>query len=209
MKNLIAYINQSKILTSYFAEYIHLMHKINHHLVYNPDISIETTKSLIEGISKKIIQEIDNDVEIGLIENWGAKRVYNKAISCLAINNDVFNSDLCDRFSKVYEQIINVRNDTGDISHGHVSPKLMYCTKQTASLVCNWAEALLLYWLQNVFEAFKKTDELIYENQKDFNNYLDYKNEGIPFSYSKALFDQNIDQYRAELENYEELNEHE
>ena len=98
-----------------------------------------------------------------------------------------------------------VRNNRGDISHGRLSPKEEVSTPELARLVFDMTKAFLTYIL-NIFFAVKRkqiAEETKYEDNEEFNNYLDEQNElEGKLSYIRALFDQDNLSYIGQFESF-------
>ena len=60
----------------------------------------------------------------------------------------------------------------------------------------------MLYYVLHSFSKVSLIKELEYEDNLEFNEWLDNENPLANLSYSKALFDQDQVAYEQELENY-------
>ena len=105
--------------TQYFnIEYYHtIVGKIEENVVSNPDIAIESCKSLFEGLGKFIILNIDKSLSFGIVDNFKYKRAISKAVELLEQKDLEFESDFSKRLLEVLDILGNIRNDRGDISH--------------------------------------------------------------------------------------------
>jgi hypothetical protein len=95
----------------------------------------------------------------------------------------------------------NIRNDRGDISHGRLSPKPEQSDTHFSNFVMALTDSFASYLLIS-FSKVSITKELEYEDNIDFNEWLDNENPLGNLSYSKALFTQDQVAYEEELENY-------
>lgn len=190
--------------TQYFnIEYYHtIVEKIEENVISNPDIAIESCKSLFEGLGKFIILNIDKSLNFGIVDNFKYKRAITKAVELLETKDPEFESDFSKKLLDVLDMIGNIRNDRGDISHGRLSPK----PEQSDTHFSNFVMALTDSFASYLLISFSKVSivkELAYEDFPEFNEKLDIENQvGLLRSYSKALFDQDPVAYEEELENY-------
>ena len=75
-------------------EYYHtIVDKIEENVDSNPDIAIESCKSLFEGLGKFIILNIDKSLNFRTIDGFKYKRAITKAVELLEKKDPTFESD--------------------------------------------------------------------------------------------------------------------
>jgi len=179
--------------------------KIEENVNTNPDIAIESSKALIEGISKFILKQIDTNYDSITIDKTDFHPLVKQAMSQLSRFNEDVEIDFINKANKLIVSIGEVRNKRGDISHGKLSPKENFSDEHFSNLVVSMTDSLLFYIL-NCFSNIEIQKELEYEDNPEFNEKLDIDNDFGFLSYSKALFDQDIEAYKQELlEHQDEL----
>lgn len=178
-----------------------IIQKIEENVESHPDISIESCKALLEGLSKFIWKQIDLSYDALVADKMDFHPVVRQAITKLADLNEDIELDFVNKVNKLIVSIGEVRNRRGDISHGKLSPKEYFSDSQFAYLVMNITDNMLYYVLHS-FSKVSLIKELEYEDNPEFNEWLDNENPIANLSYSKALFDQDPVAYEQELENY-------
>ncbi len=165
-----------------------------------PDISIETCKALIEGISKLTLfllnqEPIDshNDTDFSIL--------VKKALLKLQEGKGYSDVDLVNRLGSVVHYIGEIRNAHGDLAHGRASLKDQVNDADFAELVIGITDNLCTYMLRRLDILSEK--EILYDDNPDFNNELDgkYPLDGMVL-YSKALFEQEFGDYEIQLGDY-------
>lgn len=178
-----------------------IIQKIEENVESHPDISIESCKALLEGLSKFIWKQIDLSYDALVADKMDFHPVVRQAMTKLADLNEDIELDFVNKVNKLIVSIGEVRNKRGDISHGKLSPKEYFSDSQFAYLVMNITDNMLYYVLHS-FSKISPIKELEYEDNPEFNEWLDNENPIANLSYSKALFDQDQVAYEQELENY-------
>lgn len=178
-----------------------IIQKIEENVESHPDISIESCKALLEGLSKFIWKQIDQTYDALVADKMDFHPVVRQAMTKLADLNEDIELDFVNKVNKLIVSIGEVRNKRGDISHGKLSPKEYFSDSQFAYLVMNITDNMLYYVLHS-FSKVSPIKELEYEDNPEFNEWLDNENPIANLSYSKALFDQDPVAYEQELENY-------
>jgi hypothetical protein len=178
-----------------------IIEKIEDNVESHPDISIESCKALLEGLSKFIWKQIDLSYDALVADKMDFHPVVRQAMTKLADLNEDIELDFVNKVNKLIVSIGEVRNKRGDISHGKLSPKEYFSDSQFAQLVMNITDNMLYYVLHS-FSKVSLIKELEYEDHPEFNEWLDNENPIANLSYSKALFDQDQVAYEQELENY-------
>lgn len=182
-----------------------LVDKIEKNINSNPDIAIESCKSLIEGLSKFFLKELDNTYKSDDIDDLDFSPLFKKALMALSEHNQDIEVDFLNRSGSLIHSIGQLRNKRGDISHGRLSPKEQASSLQFSKLVCLITEGVVVFLLENfLLIDLSYKDEINYDDNKDFNQMLDDYNPMplISLSYSKALFDQEKETYLILLDDY-------
>jgi len=186
-------------------DYYHLIvNKIENNVSINPDISIESCKSLIEGISKFIWRQLDAGYDGVKIDKMDLPDIFKKFVIVFSSRCDFIETDFIRRSSSLIQTISEIRNKRGDISHGKLAPKGTVSDTHFSNLVMHMTDGLV-YYLLNCFSRIEIQTELQFEDNPGFNAWLDEENKFGTLSYSKALFDQDIEAYKQELLSYLDL----
>jgi len=178
-----------------------IIEKIEENVESNPDISIESCKALLEGLSKFIWKQIDLSYDALVADKMDFHPVVRQAMTKLADYNEDIELDFVNKVNKLIVSIGEVRNKRGDISHGKLSPKEYFSDSQFSNLVMNITDNMLYYVLHS-FSKVSLIKELEYEDNPEFNDWFDNENPLGFLSYSRALFDQEPVTYQEELQNY-------
>lgn len=189
---------------AHFSYYETVIEVIEQNVLTQPDICIESCKSLIEGISKTILKALDPAQTDKAINNKVFKDLYREALAALARHNPQMESEFVRRSVGVIQVIGEVRDKRGDISHGKMAPKELASYVQFSKLVMHMTEGIAFYMLQLFFDidlAF--TEAVTYKENKEFNDFLDRENPIVGLSYSRALFDQDNVSYCEQLLDYQ------
>jgi len=165
-----------------------------------PDITIETCKSLIEGISKLVIH-LSTKEPLHRLNSWDFQHLFKEALSELEKNSESFDSDLSNRLGSAVHYLGELRNQHGDISHGKASLKEQKNDADFSEMVIGITDSICTYMLRKLDQLID--DELQYDENDEFNNYLDelYPLDG-KVRYSKALFEQEPETYKVQLGDY-------
>lgn len=170
----------------------------------NPDISIESCKSLLEGLSKFILKNLDSNYNIISVDKMDFQPLFKKSLSKISEYNDFMEEDFVVRASSLIHLLGEIRNKRGDISHGKLSPKATISDCLFSNLVIQMTDSIISYIL-NCFSKIEIRQELQFDDYPEFNDLLDEENTFGNLKYSKALFDQDIDAYNQELLSYLDL----
>ena len=179
----------------------------------NPDVSIECSKSLIEGVCKNIIKHVNASYSPEIIEKYKLRKAATNTLIELSKYDGQIEEEFIEKLVDTVEAVGKIRNIRGDVSHGHIAPKFEESTSKFAQMIMAFADIIIGYLL-DVFYAIDFLGELdvAYSNNPEFNDHLDdlYPLDGKPI-YSRALYDQyykdyliQLDQYRDEMEELEE-----
>lgn len=178
-----------------------IVEKIEGNVDVNPDIAIESCKSLLEGLSKFIWKQIDVSYDAVTVDKMDFHPLVRQAVYKLSSFNEDLEVDFVNKLNKLIVSIGEVRNKRGDLSHGRLSPKEYFSDTHFSNLVMNITDNMLSYIL-HCFSKVSIVKELEYEDNLDFNEKLDLDTPFGFLSYSKALFDQDQVAYEQELQDY-------
>jgi hypothetical protein len=170
--------------------------KIEENEVMNPDISVESCKSLIEWLCKAMLKRIEglkhSEARINALE---LSPLMKETMEKLA---EYSGRSIEDNFIKRIVSLVfylwEIRNARWDISHGRHSPKLELSTPEFAKMTKQITDGLVGYIL-SIFYWDGEIKEMQYEDNADFNSILDDENPIEGISYSLALFEQDMPKY--------------
>ncbi len=212
MKNIENLLNENSIYYKDLEYYFEIIKSTRVHLNDNPDMSIESCKALIEGISKYILSTLDNAYDDKTISAKEFREVTNLALKKISeYNEKIDDRNFISQTLKFVKTLGEIRNARGDISHGKVSPKVESSSPQLSKFVFDMTKAILTYVLEIYFEILQDLhmEEIRYEDNPLFNNWIDEEHtmDG-KLLYSKALFEQDNISYCDQLESFlEEIEE--
>jgi hypothetical protein len=181
----------------------------------SPGLVIENCKSLIESIFKTILVEVNSQTEDDL-KNCDIGNLYRQVKAVLFFEERGY-SNIIGSFSSA---ISVFRNKLGETSHG----KDIYTLESNRSALFNdeihfllsttdSIAFFLLSYYKNLYPAHaKKKKELVYEDNREFNNWFDETRdqvvvEGVSLLPSRVLFDGDPDAYNTSLVDYLGKNE--
>ena len=170
----------------------------------NPDIAIESCKSLVEGLSKSILKHTDNSYRDNQRRNEELAPLFKKAVNALANRGANIEEPFSKAVGNFIHQLGSIRNERGDISHGKSSPKLISSSPHFSTLVVQATDGLISFLLNELFALdLSDFNPIEYGDNPDFNTYLD---ELVPIvgglSYSQALFDQDLVAYEEQMKDF-------
>ena len=165
-----------------------------------PDISIETCKALIEGISKLALFLLDQE-PIDSHKNAKVEDLFKRALNALQKGRGFSDVDMVRRLGSSVHYIGELRNSHGDIGHGRASLKEQVNDADFAELIIGITDNLCTYMLRRLDQLSEK--ELQYEDNPEFNESLDRDNP-LPgkMLFSRALFEQEFETYEIQLGDY-------
>lgn len=200
--------------------YIPLIGKARRNLLKHPDISIETCKALLEGISKTVLILTKPEWDRSRIEKMPFAKLVTHAMHDLRDNDDVVEDEFKGHVVSFSQSLGTLRNHRSDISHGRGAPKAMESSRRFALLTFQTTEAIALYMFEAYFERRAAAvvvateddaeqplpggiPDIEYDGNQDFNDELDsqYPLDG-KLLYSYALYRLYYEDYVIELENY-------
>lgn len=182
-------------------EYYHShLDLIENYIEEKPDISIESCKAVIEGVSKLTLHVLLQE-PLETHKDEKLQPLFKRALQELQKGRGFSDTDLCNRLGNVVQYIGQLRNDHGDISHGRASLKEQVNDADFAELITGITENLGTYMLRRLDYLADSVTE--YDDNPDFNDYLDALNP-LPNNvlFSKALFEQEPETYEVELGDY-------
>lgn len=210
-------LHQNKYKYSDF-EYYHLhIEKIENNKSKNPDIAIESCKSLIEGVSKSILNRLDITFDEKKESSGKNPRsvqwFFKKSLEKIAEKSEEFEASFVASSGQIINIISEIRTKRGDISHGKSVPKLSESSPEFAEMVTNMTDLIVSYTLKHFFqidttskerlEYFPKDEENrteVEESIIQYNTYLDESQPDFPISttnYSQLLFENDYDEYET------------
>ena len=190
---------------SQFEYYELIISEIEDNLLNNnSDITIESCKSLIEGIAKTILKELDDPISEKDLRNINIGRLFNVLSKKLEEYCVDYEAEFIYKIAGFIAYIGEIRNNRGDISHGKRAPKESSSDKHFATLISKITEAISLYILQQFYSIdFSSKLHINYEDNPNFNEYLNnsYPLPGLT-EYSLALYHQDYNTYEEEFRIY-------
>jgi hypothetical protein len=184
-----------------FQYYHTILDLIESNINTNPDISIESCKSLFEGISKSILSKLDNLYSSSEIEDKTVQQLVKRMFKKL---KEFIEIEELNYISVFVSEIGTIRNKRGDISHGRPAPKEISSDIYFAKMVVNSTDNYVFYILRLFFSInFEEIKEYKYDDYEEFNEWLDQQDTaGFFSSYSLALFETDYIRYEQELQNF-------
>jgi len=190
-----------------FDYYLSIIGVAEKSLNKHPDISIDSCKSLIEGVSKTILINIDSNYAKNNeeVNRPSAIKLFNKATKQLIKYDKTLLSgepEFIEQSRLLVETIIDLRNKRGDLSHGKFVPKPdeIISTTEFGTFVMHITDVVLSFMLQTFFSiksTLEKKIEYSSEELEPYNEWLD-KRVDLPITkinFSKSLYDNNYDEY--------------
>lgn len=195
-----------------FNEHILAAEKAEEYMVKHPAISIDASKCLIEGICKTIVKHLTNDQSEKRIDKTKIESIFNLAIELLSESN--VNVDFPEKvytatnelntaignLNKIVKEIANIRNESGELSHGHLAPKLAPVFTSNARMIMGFSAGVTAYLLESFYNISPDASILPYkyEDYGVLNAALDMGNMNIrinDITYSKLLYQHDYNQY--------------
>lgn len=197
------FLNQNK---ASFDRYTHFEdHRVYYYAIdkkVTADNCIETCKSLIEGISKTVLSQIDlrqNNVrerfekhELKALDSTFDKMagkgedfqvLFRQAILVLSNYHQACQKDLMNSLGKDFcKYLARLRNDRGDIAHGRAAPKIEKSSLNLAFMVENLTDLIAFHMLEILsLIDFSKIEEIGQEQAivESFMSKEDFELEGI------------------------------
>ncbi len=163
-----------------------------------PDITIETCKAIVEGLSKLVLHLIKQTPIHQLDKSNDVQTLFKDAVGALQ-DQESFDETIVRRLGTIVHYIGEKRNEHSDISHGRASVKEQISCPDLAYAVAGFTESLCVYMLKKL-ACFLDDSPIKYEDNEEFNDYLDSETSiGGKLLYSKALFEQDFENYELQL----------
>lgn len=165
-----------------------------------PDITIETCKALIEGISKLSLHLLAQE-PLEVLNKKKFQVLAKEALVILQQGRGFSDDEACRRVSGVIQYIGEVRNSHCDIGHGRASLKEQVNDADFAELIVGLTDSICTYMLRRLDILAEKVIE--YDDNPEFNAFLDEQHQ-LPgkILYSIALFNQERETYEIELADF-------
>lgn len=188
-----------------------IVSKVERNITENPDIAIESCRSLVEGLGKKALQLLSTRYQ----ESKSLRKDCENSFTVLVDTafNEIFShtveAEVFVHLSHALDKISALRNTRGDISHGRAYPKPVESTialARSVVLVTDGISSLMIYQIaMRLPEAApEETFDYTSEQMAPFNNWLDESIKDFPIKtvrYSEILFEKD---YAAYKEIYED-----
>lgn len=184
----------------HFGYYLNILDKIEENIYIMPDVSIESCKSLFEGVSKTILKSLNESFDE---KTDSANKLLKNAINTLSKYSNCFDDVFVQNVCGLVSRISDIRNERGDISHGKPAPKEINSDSNLSEMIVLVTDGTISYILNIYFNSvLPDFSDVNYEQNPIFNDFLDNEKELDGVVYSKALFDQDFISYKEQLRNY-------
>ncbi len=182
--------------------------QIESNLTSEPNVSFEAIKSLAEAIFRHILGHERIKGEFAGILTQSKVTTYKLfQATCKALaEKELIDVEILGLGQKFFHDISEIRNSVGLISHG----KDLRDTSNLKQSTIVLGISTTINFLTVILDAYEKLldgSEMKYDDNTDFNEYLDNENEIEGISYSQALYDQDIVSYKDQLDEYNEFKE--
>jgi len=185
-----------------FKYYLKIIDVIDENISVMPDVSIESCKSLIEGISKTILNNLGEPYNDKGKNADSPSKLLRGVLEVFKLKTDIEIEMIQNTCGFVY-RLSELRNERGDISHGKSVPKDQDSDHRLSELVGEITDAVVKYMLTVYFKTdWSDSEDIKYDDNIEFNQLLDSEHELEEVSYSRALFDQDFVAYEENLNNY-------
>ena len=173
---------------------------VENYIDEKPDITIETCKALIEGISKLSLHLLTQE-PLEVLNNKKFQVLAKEALVILQQGRGFSDDEACRRVSGVIQYIGEIRNSHCDIGHGRASLKEQVNDADFAELIVGLTDSICTYMLRRLDILAEKVIE--YDDHPEFNAFLDEQYQ-LPgkILYSIALFNQERETYEIELADF-------
>lgn len=185
-----------------FGAYNDHIENIISNVYSNPVLSIELCKTLIEGVCKTILKDKGDEITDNF-PNLVSSTLNNLNVGLHPDAKHI--KELSKRLNSILHYIAEIRNQCNFASHGqdieHCNP-----SSDLALFVTHTTNAILGFILHFyiVTDDYRKGQRIRYDDYAEFNEEIDEEysefNIGYKISYSRALFNQDIEAYK-ELHN--------
>lgn len=158
---------------------VEYVQRIEAYLKTDFTISIENSKSLLESIAKEICSNQGQTYE----SDDSVSKLLRLAFASIGIQSSESVTQIGSALATIGQNIGEIRNDVGPISHGRRMDELEnnkeHFDELTREFLINSVETVacfliqLFEWKYPLRESIEEKEEIVYENCDDFNNYLD------------------------------------
>lgn len=184
-------------------EYERYLLQIEENLDVEPNICLEACKALAEGVFRHILkhQKIDGEFkEILKSSTAGTVSLYKNTYGALD-HIGALDLEIAKCGHIFFKTVGEVRNSMGMISHGKDLSNFPDLTKSTIQHVVFMTISYIIPLL-TAYREMLEAYELRYEDNENFNNYLDADYDLPSIKYSLALFEQDRVLYEEQLYEY-------
>jgi hypothetical protein len=170
-----------------------------------PGVRLDASKSVYESIIKTMLGYLDQSKSKNQLNRMSLTDASRRLLYEISRRDNNFNADFIESMTEVVKHFSITRNNTGDISHGHVAPK-NNSSESFVNLAIKYVESTCVY-LFEVFMELNLSYELpeLYDTEENegFNTYLDNLYDPIgQVVYSKALYELDYDAWIDARDNY-------
>ncbi len=174
----------------------------------DPNVALDGAKSIVENIAKTILADKNIDCD----QSWSVQRVVKNAFESMPVFKKITEKDLESAKSVIgsFENITRVlgdfRNSHGFFAHGRDIQSEKF-DRYLIELVISSSDLLASFLVTCHAEDLKDRSRIYYEENDEFNRYLDETSEeypvvqGIQLVPSKALYT-DIEAYKEQLNNF-------
>jgi Abortive infection C-terminus len=171
----------------------------------DPNIALDGVKSLVESISKTIL----TDKGIVCDQSWSVQKVVKKAFESLPVFKKITQEELesaksvIGSFGNITKALGEFRNSHGFFSHGRDIQSEKF-DRYLIELAISSSDLISSFLVICHAEDLKDRNRIYYEENDEFNRYIDEASEeypvvrGIQLSPSKALYS-DTEAYKEEL----------
>ncbi len=199
-------IDKHIINNQWLSEFETLLAEIETNIETEPDISIESCKSLLESIAKNILLRLEGGYDEKKVNGENTHVLFQEAGNALTGKKPKNEQVAIEKFISVAQHLAKIRNERGDISHGKIYPKKPRSSINFAETIKSFTDGFASYLLCLFFEIdLSYKEPMQYEDNTNFNKSLDEELPIVGIKYSKALFEQDFTDYKERLEDYIEL----
>jgi len=208
VKNLRSVLGRNILVQDQLDMYERYIVQIESNKASEPNIAFEATKALGEAIFRHILKHERIKGEFADILTKSTPTTYDLfRATCKGLADlDTIDLELLGLGQKFFNDMSQIRNSVGLISHGKDLRDVSNLRLSTVELViANMINHILV--ILEAYEILLGEPEFSYEDNPEFNEYLDDYNNIDGIRYSQALYDQDIVAYKERLDEYNEFNE--
>lgn len=205
IKSLRGILRQSILVQDDLDLYERYIVQIETNKIDDPNVAFEATKSLAEAIFRHVLGHEKIKVEFSEVLTHGNATTYDLFKACCKALADLglIDIEVLGLGQKFFNDMSQIRNSVGIVSHGKDLRDVSDLRVTTVELAIANAINHILVILAG-YEGLLEDLMLAYEENKEFNEFLDSEYEISGISYSKALYDQDPVAYNELLDEYNE-----